>query len=134
MTKTIALKLDPKATQKLQNALKDNQALILALNDGSNKYSKMGGSCTIGANFQFVGVPSADPEFPVPVRNAAQLPIFTSEKELYYLAPGLALKTEGSSLTLTSDEGIIDGAVTVTQASATKLTKQDQQDLQGKNC
>ncbi|WP_373367681.1 iron-sulfur cluster biosynthesis family protein, partial [Lactobacillus delbrueckii] len=44
----------PEAGEFLQKKLGNKPVLILALNDGSNKYSLQGGSCTIGANFQFV--------------------------------------------------------------------------------
>lgn len=46
--------IKPEALKLLQDKADKGQTVLLALNDGSTKYSKVGGSCIVGANFQLV--------------------------------------------------------------------------------
>ncbi|ETC78282.1 hypothetical protein N574_0118860 [Lactiplantibacillus plantarum 2165] len=45
--------------------------VILTTDDGSNKYSSLGGSCAIGNKFQLVILKAADPDYTTPLENNA---------------------------------------------------------------
>ena len=55
--------------------------VILALDDGSNKYSNLGGTCAIGDKFQLVVSDRLDPDFDRPLVNDAGLQLYTSKAE-----------------------------------------------------
>ncbi|BDR59848.1 iron-sulfur cluster biosynthesis family protein [Lactobacillus xylocopicola] len=112
-TKTIQMKIKAAAAEKINSVAKTGQVIILALNDGSNKYSDLGGSCTIGANFQFVVLSQRDPDFAVKVANNAGLNLYTSAAELQFLEDNLVVDEKNTVLTLADDSGIIDNAVTI---------------------
>ena len=44
--KNIELKIKDDAKEALEKKIKPGQVVLLALNDGSNGYSKLGGTCT----------------------------------------------------------------------------------------
>ena len=48
--KNVELKIKDSAKEALEKKVEPGQVVLLALNDGSNGYSKLGGTCTIGAN------------------------------------------------------------------------------------
>ena len=51
----ISINIKPDAAEIIKSKMDaDHQIVILALDDGSTKYSKKGGTCTIGDSFQFV--------------------------------------------------------------------------------
>lgn len=52
-SKNIELKIKDGAKETLEKKIKPGQVVLLTLNDGSNGYSKLGGTCTIGAIFNF---------------------------------------------------------------------------------
>lgn len=107
--KIISLNIKTAAADLLQNKIFDKSVIILALNDGSNKYSTVGGTCTIGANFQLVILSKYDIE----IDNNMNIPMYTSQDELQYLTKGLTLGAKAGVLFLSSDEGIIDSAVSI---------------------
>ena len=107
---------------------------MLALNDGSNGYSKLGGTCTIGANFQLVLLDHPDPEFSIEVKNNMGLDMYTSDKELAFLDNGLVLNARNATLSLSSNEGIIDGGVTISEFKGEKLSADEMKKLGGKIC
>ncbi|CAM3184461.1 Iron-sulphur cluster biosynthesis [Lactobacillus bombicola] len=111
-SKSIKINIKPEAADKIK-AQAAGQVVLLALNDGSNKYSDIGGSCTIGANFQFVILNQPDPDFPIKVDNNADLDMYTSSAELQYLDGGLIVSQKDAALSLADDSGVIDGAVTI---------------------
>ena len=50
----ISINIKPDAAEMIKSKMDaDHQIVILALDDGSTKYSKKGGTCTIGDSFQF---------------------------------------------------------------------------------
>lgn len=111
--KIISLNIKMAAADLLQNKIFDNSVIILALNDGSNKYSTVGGTCTIGANFQLVILSKYDSQYDIKIDNNMNIPMYTSQDELQYFTKGLTLGAKAGVLFLSSDEGIIDSAVSI---------------------
>lgn len=111
--KIISLNIKTAAADLLQNKIFDNAVIILALNDGSNKYSTVGGTCTIGANFQLVILSKYDSQYDIKIDNNMNIPMYTSQDELQYFTKGLTLGAKAGVLFLSSDEGIIDSAVSI---------------------
>lgn len=132
--KNVNLKIKPDAEKIIMSKVKPGQIIILALNDGSNGYSKLGGTCTIGANFQLVVLEKKDPQFSIPVKNNLNLEMYTSPDELSFLDAGLILNARNSVLALSDNEGIVDGAVTIEEFSGKKLSKEEMEKLGGKIC
>ena len=124
--KTISINIKPEAKELIEKKMdKDHQIVILALDDGSTKYSKKGGTCTIGDSFQFVILEKLDPKYNIKIENNAGLDLYTAEPETTYFEPGLVLNARASTLSLSSDSGIIDGGVTVSQYKPEEVTADD---------
>ena len=130
----VQLKIKDPAQKLIKSKIKPNSIVLLALNDGSNAYSKLGGTCTIGANFQLVVLTEKDPHYDVKIKNNMDLDLYTSNDELQFLENGLVLNARDAVMSLSSDEGIIDGAVTINTDSSQKLTKSEMKNLGGKIC
>lgn len=120
------------ALNYLQNKFTADQHLFLALDDGSSKYSQLGGTCAIGNKFQIVVADELDPEYAFPLSNNANLPLTTGDLEQMYLGHGLVLDHQLGSLVLRDDTGILDGAVMVNKPQV--LTKEVQEQLGNKIC
>lgn len=134
-SKNLELKIKDSAKEVLEKKIKPGQVVLLALNDGSNGYySKLGGTCTIGANFQLVLLDHKDPEFSIKVNNNMGLDMYTSDKELAFLDDGLVLNARNATLSLSSNEGIIDGGVTISEFKGEKLSADEMKKLGGKIC
>lgn len=132
MTDTIQMNIKPEAAEAIESHVKDDQIVLLALNDGSSKYSKLGGTCMIGANFQFVVLDKKDPEYDIKVENNADLNLWTSQAEMEFLEKNLIVNARNSTLSLSDDSGIIDGAVTIQVFKPSEITAKDMQE--GKTC
>lgn len=133
-SKNLELKIKDSAKDVLEKKIKPGQVVLLALNDGSNGYSKLGGTCTIGANFQLVLLDHPDPEFSIEVKNNMGLDMYTSDKELAFLDNGLVLNARNATLSLSSNEGIIDGGVTISEFKGEKPSADEMKKLGGKIC
>ncbi|WZL14946.1 MAG: iron-sulfur cluster biosynthesis family protein [Lactobacillus kefiranofaciens] len=124
--KTISINIKPEAKELIEKKMdKDHQIVILALDDGSTKYSKKGGTCTVGDSFQFVTLEKLDPKYNIKIENNTGLDLYTAEPETTYFEPGLVLNARASTLSLSSDSGIIDGGVTVSQYEPEEVTADD---------
>lgn len=133
MTQKVTINIKPEAVQAIKNKMKsDDQVVLLALNDGSNKYSKLGGTCTIGANFQFVILDKKDPEYNIKIDNNADLDLYTAEPEMGFLSENLVVNSRNATLSLSDDSGVIDGGVTISDWEPSDVTKKDM--LEGKTC
>lgn len=120
------INIKPEALDVIKKKMdQEHQIVILALNDGSNKYSKKGGTCTIGDSFQFVTLDKQDPEYSIKLENNAGLDLYTAQPETTFFEPGLVVNARNSTLSLSSDSGIIDGGVTVSQFKPEKISKED---------
>lgn len=112
------IKIKTGAQEFLNTKVTANDQILLALDDGSNKFSNMGGSCTIGSKFQLVIVDQADPDFQLPIANNMNLHLFTGKPETMYLSDGLNLDYKNGFMTLSDNSGIIDGAVSISHYHA----------------
>ncbi|MDF7682828.1 iron-sulfur cluster biosynthesis family protein [Lactobacillus sp. ESL0679] len=129
---TIEMNIKPEAAVRIKSHVKEGQVVLLALNDGSNQYSKVGGTCTIGANFQFVILDQTDPEFSIIINNNVGLNLFTSPAEMQYLDNNLVVSEKNATLSLADDSGVIDGAVSINEFRPSDITAKDLQE--GKTC
>ncbi|WP_347130895.1 iron-sulfur cluster biosynthesis family protein, partial [Lactobacillus paragasseri] len=62
------------------------------------------------------------------------LDMYTSDKELAFLDDGLVLNARNATLSLSSNEGIIDGGVTISEFKVEKLSADEMKKLGGKIC
>lgn len=111
------------AQDYLATKLIPGERLLLALDDGSSKYSKLGGTCAIGNKFQLVIADAPDPDYAEALANNADLNLTTGALELTYLGHGLTMDYRNGMLNLRDDTGILDGAVTI--ARAQPLSKEE---------
>ncbi|MCH5464960.1 iron-sulfur cluster biosynthesis family protein [Levilactobacillus tujiorum] len=112
--------------------------LLLTTDDGSNRYSTVGGTCAIGDKFQFVALTADDPDYDIAVTNNAGLTIKTNADTQLYLSNGLILDRVFNQLSLRDDSGVLDsavGLVTYTAEEKSKLDlKQEMQTLGTRIC
>lgn len=133
IAKTISINIKPEAQEIIKKKMTDDhQIVLLALNDGSNKYSKLGGTCTIGASFQFVILDEKDPDYNIKIENNAGLDLYTAEPETTFWENNLVVNARNATLSLSDDSGIIDGGVTVTNEGPAVVTAKDIRE--GKTC
>lgn len=124
--KTISINIKPEAKALIEKYMDDkHQIVILALDDGSTKYSKKGGTCTIGDSFKFVVLEKADPDYNIKMENNAGLELYTAEPEMTYFESGLVVNARNFALSLSSDSGIIADGVTVSQYEPEVVSKED---------
>ncbi|WCG36632.1 iron-sulfur cluster biosynthesis family protein [Companilactobacillus farciminis] len=90
-----------------------NAKMILTTDDGSNKYSSLGGSCAIGDKFQIVILKDADPNYTIPLENDAGLDLSTSPSDADLLGNGLNIAVWHNALALKDNSGILDGSLAV---------------------
>ncbi|WP_262315237.1 iron-sulfur cluster biosynthesis family protein [Lacticaseibacillus parakribbianus] len=109
--------IKPDAKTYLDGKLTAGDRLFLALDDGSSKFSKLGGSCAIGNKFQLVIATAADPDYTVAIDNDAGYQLTTAAPETMYLGAGLILDYQLGTLALRDNSGILDGAVTIGRAA-----------------
>ncbi len=132
--KNLKIVIKPQAQEAIKSKIQPDSIVLLALNDGSNGYSKLGGTCTIGADFQLVILDKKDPAFNLKIENNMDLNLYTSKDELQFLDNGLILNARNSVLSISSDEGIIDGSVSINKFEGKKLSKEEMEKLGGKIC
>ncbi len=126
--------IKPEAKELLASKIAPNEVFFLTLNDGSSKYSKVGGTCSIGANFQFVASEVLDDEYNIPVENDAGFTIYTGEPELVFMGDGLILSSKNAMLALSDNSGILDGAVTIAKNDLSLLSEEEIKALSAKMC
>ncbi|PMD72270.1 iron-sulfur cluster biosynthesis family protein [Companilactobacillus nuruki] len=109
------MKIDikPEAQTYLANKIPAGVRMILTTDDGSNKYSSLGGSCAIGDKFQLVVLKDADPDYTVPLENNAGYEMSTSPSDEDLLSNGLNISLWHNALALKDNSGILDGALSV---------------------
>ncbi|MEJ6347879.1 iron-sulfur cluster biosynthesis family protein [Holzapfeliella sp. He02] len=106
------LKIKESAAKYLQEKMPSSDSYVfLALDDGSNKFSDLGGTCAIGDKFQFVFSSQPDEDYNQEIENNAGLKVSTSKEENAFLGENLILDYKNASLVLSDDSGILDGAV-----------------------
>lgn len=87
--------------------------IILTTDDGSNKYSSLGGSCAIGDKFQLVILKDADPNYTVKLDNDAGFNLSTSPNDADLMTNGLNISLWHNALALKDNSGILDGSLSV---------------------
>ncbi|VDG20710.1 iron-sulfur cluster biosynthesis family protein [Lactiplantibacillus mudanjiangensis] len=97
----------------LADKLPKDSPIILTVDDGSNKYSSLGGSCAIGNKFQLVILKAADAAYTTPLENNAGYQLTTSPADETFLGNGLNIDRWHSGLALKDDSGILDGALSI---------------------
>lgn len=106
------------AADYLATKVAPDAVLVLATDDGSNKYSTIGGTCAIGDKFQLVELATKDPEFDIELQTSDGRVVYTSNNEATFLGNGLTLDFAHNSLVLKNDSGLLDGAVTINHFAA----------------
>lgn len=107
------INIKPEALSYLANKIPAGSRVILTTDDGSNKYSSLGGSCAIGDKFQLVILKEADPKYSIPLENNANYEMSTSPDDEDFLSNGLNIDFIHNTLALKDNSGILDGALTV---------------------
>lgn len=109
------MKINIKETQTyLKNKeVPTNAKMILTTDDGSNKYSSLGGSCAIGDKFQIVILKDDDPNYTIDLENDAGLDLKTSPSDADLLGNGLNISVWHNALALKDNSGILDGSLAV---------------------
>ncbi|MFC6273921.1 iron-sulfur cluster biosynthesis family protein [Levilactobacillus tangyuanensis] len=132
------LTLKDVALHYLKATVSPNAVLLLTTDDGSNRYSTIGGTCAIGDKFQFVALTAGDPDYDLPIENNAGLTIWTNADTALYLGNGLILDRVFNQLALRDDSGVLDSAVgliTYTAAEKSDLDlKKEMQTLGTRIC
>lgn len=105
------IKLSPSFMALLQRKGWQTKNLVLLADDGGGKYSLYGGACSIGENFTIVSLAQPDPLYQVPLSNDQGLAFWTSDYDLTFCEPGLALDYRNGSIQLKDRSRFIDGAV-----------------------
>ncbi|MFD1549337.1 iron-sulfur cluster biosynthesis family protein [Levilactobacillus fuyuanensis] len=99
--------------------------VLLTTDDGSNRYSTVGGTCAIGDKFQLVALTTDDPDYPITVANNAGWTLKTNADTELYLSNGLILDRVFNQLSLRDDSGILDSAVGLITYTAEEKSKLD---------
>ena len=108
------INIKPEAITYLENKnVPTDATIILTTDDGSNKYSSLGGSCAIGDKFQLVILKDADPKYTVELENEAGFNLSTSPSDADLMTNGLNISLWHNALALKDNSGILDGALSV---------------------
>jgi len=75
------INIKDEAKTYLANKIPAGSKMILTTDDGSNKYSSLGGSCAIGDKFQLVILKDDDPNYTIPLENDAGYDLTTSTND-----------------------------------------------------
>ncbi|HIW71319.1 MAG TPA: iron-sulfur cluster biosynthesis family protein [Candidatus Levilactobacillus faecigallinarum] len=119
------IKIKDDAKAYLEAHVDTTGILLLTTDDGSNRYSTLGGSCAIGNKFQVVALTEPDPAYQVPLDNADGYQLFTSKDDAIYLGNGLVLDRAHNQLALHDDSGMLDSAVGLVTYTAEEKSKLD---------
>ncbi|WP_341780336.1 iron-sulfur cluster biosynthesis family protein [Levilactobacillus sp. HBUAS70063] len=109
----------------LTENIQPGSVLLLTTDDGSNRYSTVGGTCAIGDKFQFVALTADDPDYAISLDNNAGLNIKTNADTELYLSNGLVLDRVFNQLSLRDDSGILDSAVGLITYTAEEKSELD---------
>ena len=109
----------------LTENIQPGSVLLLTTDDGSNRYSTVGGTCAIGDKFQFVALTADDPCYAISLDNNAGLNIKTNADTELYLSNGLVLDRVFNQLSLRDDSGILDSAVGLITYTAKEKSELD---------
>lgn len=95
-----------------------DKTLILIADDGGGKYSIKGGACSIGSHFSIIWVDQKDVDYPIKLVNDQGIKIYTSQYDLTVMGPNLLVDYKSGSLSLSCDEGMLDGGLEIGNGAA----------------
>lgn len=109
--------ITPDAVAALQKRF-ETRGFILALNDGTNRFSNVGGSCAVADKFQIIPIESATAPFTEILENP-DFTVYTSTDELPFLGEQLALDIDKrlNTFQLKNRSGRLDANVPVNPAN-----------------
>jgi len=107
------MKIDIKDSAKryLDDKLDGKKYIFLVADDGSNKFSNEGGSCSIGDKFKLVFTNDLDDKYNIPIDNDHNYLIYTAQYETNYFGDGLVLDLIKNRLVLKDNGGVLDSSV-----------------------
>ncbi|MFD1394167.1 iron-sulfur cluster biosynthesis family protein [Lacticaseibacillus jixianensis] len=89
--------------------------LALITDDGGGKYSLQGGACSIGTKFTLIVLDAPDPDYQIRLENAAGLRLWTSDYDMLFFNPGLALDYHSGSISIKDNAHALDNQVRIAQ-------------------
>ncbi|TGD21847.1 iron-sulfur cluster biosynthesis family protein [Companilactobacillus suantsaicola] len=107
------INIKDEAQAYLNERIPNGFPMILTTDDGSNKYSSLGGSCAIGDKFQIVILKEEDPDYTETLENNAGYDLKTSPNDADLMTNGLNISIWHNALALKDNSGILDGALSV---------------------
>lgn len=107
------INIKAEAQTYLKDKIPAGSRVILTTDDGSNKYSSLGGSCAIGNKFQLVILKADDPDYTTTLENNAGYDMHTAPADEDFLGNGLNIDRWHNALALKDDSGMLDGALAV---------------------
>ncbi|USS88045.1 iron-sulfur cluster biosynthesis family protein [Fructilactobacillus hinvesii] len=111
------LTITDSAMDYIKKRLPDAKYYLLATDDGSNQYSKGGGSCTVGDTFQVVGISKLESPYDVKMDNNQDAPFYTSKNDMSFFDKGMKIDFNHNWLQLKSDSELLDGQMTTNDAT-----------------
>lgn len=111
------IKLTESMAQLLKGDRFAGKTLLLVTDDGGGKYSLQGGACSIGANFTVIILDQPDPDYSVPLKNDAGIPLYTSNYDLTFLGHGLTMDYQHYTISLKDDSGLLDGGMRIAKGT-----------------
>lgn len=105
------LNITDTALTALQDKVSDYHIFALILDDGSNKYSDIGGTCSIGDSYQIVTLDQVDPDFNEQLSTNSNDQFYSTKNEFTFWGNGLTLDYTANNFVLSDDSGVLDGAV-----------------------
>ncbi|EJC3746365.1 iron-sulfur cluster biosynthesis family protein [Enterococcus faecium] len=89
-----------------------NKTFILALNDGSNQFSTVGGSCAVGDKFQIIPTVKSTSDYSIVLPNPT-FTVYISNLEKTFLGNDITIdfNLRTYSLILKNESGILDANV-----------------------
>lgn len=103
----------PAVVDRLKQKQIATKTLLLITDDAGGKYSLQGGACSIGTKFTLVVLDQPDDEYRVQLTNNANLSLYTSDYDVYFLGQGLKLDYQKAMLNLTSNGQLLDNNVQI---------------------
>ncbi|MBO1304609.1 iron-sulfur cluster biosynthesis family protein [Enterococcus sp. 669A] len=103
------LTIRDQAVDALTNKLDSNSGFILALNDGSNQFSTVGGSCAVGDKFQIIPADEPTGQFQEKLEND-QFNVYISDEEKVFLGNEVVIDFNErlSTFSLKNESGTLD--------------------------
>ncbi|WP_179394778.1 iron-sulfur cluster biosynthesis family protein [Lacticaseibacillus absianus] len=112
------IQLSPAFVALMRRKGLDKKTLLLITDDGGGKYSLQGGACSIGTKFTLIVRAAPDPDYSVPLVNSAGLALFTSDYDLIFLGPGLAMDFAAGAIQIKDDAHLLDSGVRIADGEA----------------